>query len=181
MPDMIIENLEIGGQNPEVERLTILCDELRREIKWQGAEFDQIDAKMGVALGFVLLSAGQLLSSLGARLPDGSSFLGLLAQSKWMHLLLWVYVFGLMLSVLFGSMSRWPSRFRGSFYCDSYDGTFPSKMEALVSFEDHYRDCLRKNKEVLSWKDFTAKFAYAGVGVCLLALALLIAMLLLHI
>lgn len=175
-------------ETPEEARLAVICEEMRKEIQWQGAEFDQIDAKMGVALGFVLISAGQLLASLSARLPDGASFLGVLANSTPMHVSLSAYLIGLLMALCFGIMSRWPRPFRGSFYCHSddlkdedlarIDRKLPTRLDALLSFEGHYRRCLEKNREVLYTKDRAARFAYAGVTLCLLALGVVIGLLL---
>ena len=93
---------------------TTTIAELREEIKWQGDEFNQIDSKIGIVLGFILIFAGQLLTLFTTKRADIAVFLSALTQVP--HIYLWLYIFVACIgaALVFGVLSRWPRDFRGS-------------------------------------------------------------------
>jgi hypothetical protein len=88
--------------------------ELREEIKWQGDEFNQIDSKVGIVLGFILIFAGQLLTLFTTKRADIAVFLSALSQVP--HIYVWLYIFvaSIGAALVSGVWSRWPRDFRGS-------------------------------------------------------------------
>jgi hypothetical protein len=148
------------------EQLRVLNSLRHDELELQGRTFDQIDSKTGIALGFLFVAVGQMLSSLVSiagktpdllkRLPCGVRELGDLTALAALG------------ALAFGVASRWPSTFHYDIgLTDGHPGE--TNEELLERLLKDSKDCIQKNHRALRTKGNLATWTYVFTALTLLA------------
>lgn len=111
-----------------------------REIASQGDAFTQLDSKVGVLLGFLLVAIVQILGFLLRILPSGSTLY--LKFPLWFLLVLAIGVFAILAAVVLGASERWPRNF--------HDGAGLDEVSGGLYGIDLLREVLKKVQESIA-------------------------------
>jgi len=170
----------VPAEGPPSNPLTLT--ELHEEIKWQGDEFNQIDSKTGITLGFVLIFAGQLLTLFTAKRADIAPFLAALNHFPWVgYSILYGFIIVIASALACGVRSRWPQNFRGSAINPSNtekDATGKISLKKDTLSENKIREDLytavSENRSIIALKSYWSKRCGLFAALSLLGVVLLI-------
>ena len=149
----------------EDEIVKVLVGLRKDELELQAKTFDQIDSKTGIALGFLLVAIGQVLSGF-LSLFGKQQHLGIAALSP----IRWIAGAGGMTSLgalVCGVISRWPATFQ-------YDIAVKGKLakdevqSAWKQILNDYEKCVEANHKTLKKKGRWADWTYLGTALTLL-------------
>ena len=152
-----VSPVEVGDR----EAFELLKEAGCKEIDSQADCFNQLDAKVGVILGFALVAIVQILGSLFRSMPANQALIAV--YPKWFFGLFALAIVSILAAILFAVFERWPRRFFHGAELHKLQPNAPSVELLRKSTIRQIRGAIKKNDIIVSRKRDFANYASISV------------------